>query len=448
MHIFEMCCCYCSECCSACLKCCFKRRLRCWSACCVVSFFLTILFSLAVGLGLADEILFFFVEKELQLVPGSSTINDWVKSDIPQYETYYIFDTKNPDEFCVGDIPIVEEVGPFVYRKYDDKFNVTWKNDETLVTFHRDRYYVFDPDQSIGDPHDYHITVINVPLITILNKIEEVEQLLIKVLGEAIANVYLNMIDNQELFIERTAYEILWGYDEPLFGMLSLLGLGNSSQFAARSNHSDRYYNGITVAHTGKSDISDVAQLVQWNNLSNLSWNSEDARRVYGTLGFRNRPRLKKSHIITFFIDGYVRHVPLCYKHEVKLHGIELYHFTLTNNTFSNSSQYPPNEGYYAYNYSYGMVNLTSNYFLDSPIYSCYPHCLGCDPEYFKNVSGYHPDKLKHVSFADIEPFTGISMQGAKRAQLNVRIERNESIRQLAAVRDVTMYPWFYLSHE
>ena len=57
-----------------------------------------------------------FSSQELQLVPGSSTINDWVKSDIPQYETYYIFDTKNPDEFCVGDIPIVEEVGPFVYR--------------------------------------------------------------------------------------------------------------------------------------------------------------------------------------------------------------------------------------------------------------------------------------------------------------------------------------------
>ena len=79
------------------------------------------------------------------------------------------------------------------------------------------------------------VSVNNVTLLqTILNKIEEVEQLLVKVLGEAIANVYLNMIDNQELFIERTAYEILWGYDEPLFGMLSLLGLGNSSQFAAR----------------------------------------------------------------------------------------------------------------------------------------------------------------------------------------------------------------------
>ena len=54
------------------------------------------------------------------------------------------------------------------------------------------------------------------------------------------------------------------------------------------------------------------------------------------------------------------RHVPVSYKHRVELHGIELYHFTPTNNTYSNSSQYPPNEGYYAYNYSYGLLNVSS----------------------------------------------------------------------------------------
>ena len=60
----------------------------------------------------------------------------------------------------------------------------------------------------------------------------------------------------------------------------------------------------------------------------------------------------------------FYRHIQTTYNHKVELHGIELYHFTPTNNTFSNSSQYPPNEGYYAYNYSYGFVNLTSNFAL------------------------------------------------------------------------------------
>ena len=54
--------------------------------------------------------------QDLQLVPGSSTLDDWVKPDVSQYETYYIFHTQNSDGFTAGEVPVVEEVGPFVYR--------------------------------------------------------------------------------------------------------------------------------------------------------------------------------------------------------------------------------------------------------------------------------------------------------------------------------------------
>jgi len=39
-----------------------------------------------------------------------------VKPDVSQYETYYIFHTQNSDGFTAGEVPVVEEVGPFVYR--------------------------------------------------------------------------------------------------------------------------------------------------------------------------------------------------------------------------------------------------------------------------------------------------------------------------------------------
>ena len=40
----------------------------------------------------------------------------------------------------------------------------------------------------------------------------------------------------------------------------------------------------------------------------------------------------------------------------------------------------------------------------DLPLYNSNPHCLGCDPEYFKTVSGYYPTRSKHESYVDIEP--------------------------------------------
>ena len=53
---------------------------------------------------------------------------------------------------------------------------------------------------------------------------------MLKVLGKARADMYRAMIHNEELFILINVDEILWGYDEPIYGMLSLLGLVNVVQ--------------------------------------------------------------------------------------------------------------------------------------------------------------------------------------------------------------------------
>jgi len=63
---------------------------------------------------------------------------------------------------------------------------------------------------------------------------QEVEDILVQAFGRDTAQMYLEMIENEQLFVEKTAYEILWGYDEPIYEILTLLGLTNSSQFALR----------------------------------------------------------------------------------------------------------------------------------------------------------------------------------------------------------------------
>ena len=49
--------------------------------------------------------------------------------------------------------------------------------------------------------------------------------MLISLLGPERAEFYMSLIDKQELFIEKTAHELLWGYTGPLFKLLVLLGL-------------------------------------------------------------------------------------------------------------------------------------------------------------------------------------------------------------------------------
>ena len=38
------------------------------------------------------------------------------------------------------------------------------------------------------------------------------------------------------------------------------------------------------------------------------------------------------------------------------------------------------------------------------PLFVSKPHCLDCDPEYFMNVSGYHPIRKLHDPYSGIEP--------------------------------------------
>ena len=79
-------------------------------------------------------------------------------------------------------------------------------------------------------------TIINnvTTLQTILHQIQEVESKILEKVGDTIAQIFLEMIDSQELFINKTAHEILWGYDDPILGMLARLGIAPSSQIAVR----------------------------------------------------------------------------------------------------------------------------------------------------------------------------------------------------------------------
>ena len=55
--------------------------------------------------------------QELELVPDSSTLDEWqTTDDSPLHKIYYLFDTQNPFIYISGGIPVVRDIGPFAYR--------------------------------------------------------------------------------------------------------------------------------------------------------------------------------------------------------------------------------------------------------------------------------------------------------------------------------------------
>lgn len=60
-----------------------------------------------------------------------------------------------------------------------------------------------------------------------MNQQGRVESLLFRLLGSVLANFYLTLIGDQNLFVEKTVHEIIWGYTDPLLRVLALLGLSD-----------------------------------------------------------------------------------------------------------------------------------------------------------------------------------------------------------------------------
>lgn len=47
---------------------------------------------------------------------GTQVFDTWEKPPLPVYTQFYFFNVTNPEEILQGEIPRLEEVGPYTYR--------------------------------------------------------------------------------------------------------------------------------------------------------------------------------------------------------------------------------------------------------------------------------------------------------------------------------------------
>jgi len=85
--------------------------------------------------------------------------------DAPSYDTWqsntdpdsktiityklYFFDIQNPKEIIKGEVPYVTELGPYSFREYFYNFDVEWTDDGDTVQLNNQRFYIFDPENTV-----------------------------------------------------------------------------------------------------------------------------------------------------------------------------------------------------------------------------------------------------------------------------------------------------------
>lgn len=73
----------------------------------------------------------------------------------------YLFNVTNPKDVLNGAIPIVNEVGPYIYRQFRDKIVSEISADESIVTYKTIQKFIFDSEASAPYTESDDVVLLN-----------------------------------------------------------------------------------------------------------------------------------------------------------------------------------------------------------------------------------------------------------------------------------------------
>ena len=145
------------------------------------------------------------------LRPNSKSFGEWKKPSVPLYLDVYFFNWTNSDEFLDSTKkPIMQEIGPYRFREFRDKKNITFNDHNSTVSYKTISTFYFDEDGSNGTLDDV-ITQLNIVAVGASAQALNMEYIKRKHISLGL-NLY-----QQNISVSKTARELLFeGYEDDL----------------------------------------------------------------------------------------------------------------------------------------------------------------------------------------------------------------------------------------
>ena len=397
----------------------------------------------------------------------------WKDVPVPVYERYYFFNITNPHEVeRFGAKPRLKEIGPFTYRLFLNKTGINFNANGT-VSFREKKTWIFLRELSVADETQV-ITTLNVPLALTLTLLQSATPAV-----RVIVNLALEAV-TEGFFIKRSVKQLLFeGYPDILTTFAPLL----NPQITTYSNGRFAWFNnknasddGLFNIFTGSQDMHTYTMIDRWQSREELPyWLTPECNSLADSTNGQMRPPLTLSHpqSVRLFHPDLCRVVSLEYNKTFESdvqEGVTAVRFLLSNTTFKNSIDHPPNSCYdtkyirptpsplvpqtrlqsfinnirrsalregrenlpspqsQVIPYASGVFDISKCKF-GIPIVISAPHFLGADLYYRSVVDGMRPNEELHNFWMDIEPATGTTIGLAARVQINVAINKGPGLR-------------------
>ncbi|BFZ12671.1 hypothetical protein BsWGS_15710 [Bradybaena similaris] len=401
----------------------------------------------AILFPIVDHLVTEQIKKKVIISNKSELYEVWQDIPVPVYMQFYFFHVYNVEEIKAGQKPFVAERGPYTYRERRVKFNIVW-NPNGTVTYRQNRTFYFIPEMSVGTEADL-ITTINPLMATLAQSFQWFPTGLKKAIS-----IVMAVMTGDTMFTTRPVIELLWGYDDPSLVKLKnlvpwFIKSTNIGYFIGR-NYTD---DGLYTVSTGEADIGQLGKVQLFNGERDVKiWTTEWARMVNGTDGSLGPPFAFEKKETFAFVSDLCRSIRGVYRGDASVQDIALRRYGGDSSDMANASVNPDNIGFCVPQTKClpsGLLNGTLcqkpvNGF-SVPLIFSFPHFFNSDPEVIDSVYGMHPNKEEHDTLIDIEPWTGLVLQVAKRLQVNMFVEKVDGFIQTANIKPV-YFPIFWLN--
>lgn len=399
---------------------------------------------LVVGIGLIVSQFFRTMmnnrlKKEIVLVEGSRVFESWKRPPPPVFTEYFFFNVTNVDAFLAGEKPRVVEVGPYTYRQYRTRENVSMLENGAKVSAYNTKSFVFLRDKSVGDPSQDSITTVNIPAWAVMNKLKN------SFWKASMMSVWMNSIGSG-LFTTRTVDELLWGYEDPVLARLSSTSPDVEKIFGLMVKKNGTH-TGEFVYHTGQENYLDFGRVVTWQGQSQLTfWTSNQSNSINGSDGAIH-PLLEKNERLYVFTPDLCRSIYMEFEKDVEVNGIPAYRFTPPRSVFASKEENPANEGFCVSPQEClgtGVLNV-SPCRKGAPVIASFPHFYLAEDKYVAAIEGMNPERIHHQTYLDLNPTTGVIVRANKRAQVNILINRISGFVKTRTLNE-TIFPVMFLN--
>lgn len=414
-------------------------------SCCVYAtgIIATVLLVVGIALMIADvfpKLIDRRLKGEITLTEGSKVFDSWKNPPPPVFMEFFFFNVTNADEVMEGrEKARLVEVGPYTYREYRPKANVTFVENGTKVAAYTPKTFVFLPEKSVGDPAIDPITTVNVPALAVMGKGDG------SFIMAPMIKVWMKKTDG--VFTTRTVDELLWGYEDPLLKSASTFKRDTDKMFGFMlyKNGTD---DGEFVYHTGEADYMDYGRVDTWKGERKLNfWSSDISNAIRGTDGSAFHPFLTKEERLDIFTADLCRSIYMTFEKDVEVKGIPAYRFTPPRSVFASMEENPDNEGFCPAKgkcLGSGVLNVAVCR-KGAPVVVSFPHFYLGDEQYYTAVEGLSPIREHHQTYVDLNPTTGIMVRASKRAQFNIILQKLKSF-PITHKLNTTIFPLFFLN--